>query len=125
PFVMVARGKVSLTAAMSAGDTGAEPIRTALTDDRSARAKSSGSRSSIDIIVGTEVSAVAMRTRRCDVARRCETRQQNDRVAVGDGSLRNRQRVHVIKRGCNERPFRRPTFGAAPHLYDPEMALMR
>ena len=56
---MVARGKVSLTAAMSAGDTGAEPIRTALTDDRSASAKSSDPRSSIAIIVGTDVSAVA------------------------------------------------------------------
>ena len=65
-----------------------------------------------------------MRTRRCDVARRCETGQQNDRVAIGQGSLRDRQRVHVIKRRGNQRPFKRPAIGTASHLHDPEMALM-
>jgi len=46
------------------GDTGADPIRTARTEDKSLDANSSGSRSIIAIIVGTEVRVVA----RCALA---------------------------------------------------------
>jgi hypothetical protein len=56
---MTASGKARRAAATSPSETGAEPIRTAETADKSVRSSSAVSRNIIAIIVGTEVRVVA------------------------------------------------------------------
>ena len=56
--MIAARGNQRRVSASSVRETGAEPMRMAVTEDRSVRASRASSRSSMAIIVGTEVSAV-------------------------------------------------------------------
>ena len=48
-----------------------------------------------------------MGARRADVGRRGEAGQQDNRVALGQRGLANRQRVHVVERRRDERPLGR------------------
>ena len=56
---MTACGKTLRAASISPSETGAKPIRTAVTADKSLRSSSAVSRNIMAIIVGTEVRVVA------------------------------------------------------------------
>ncbi len=61
---------------------------------------------------------------RLDVGLCLEARQQHDGRVRGAGKLRQRQRVHVIERGCDQ--IAMPVeVGREPRLHHPDMALVR
>ncbi len=115
PFVTGAPGNAALTRSTSAWVSGAEPMVTRRTDERSVAASASGSWSTSASMVGTAGEpGAAVASDRLDVGARGEARQHDDAGPAGKRhDAGDPERVHVVERRGDEEALA-PTGPASP-----------